>query len=292
MTGMNRDDILLKAQVLTEALPFIKKHSGKTIVIKYGGNAMENEEIRETFASDVVLMRYIGIKPIIIHGGGPQITHYMQRLAKEPVFIDGHRVTDSETMEIAEMVLVGKVNKEIVSLINRHGAHAMGLSGEDGRLIIASKRQVEGGVDLGWVGEVDRVNVSVIEGLFTHDLIPVLASVGTDDDGNSYNINADLVAGEIAAALKADRVIYMTNVEGILDRDGALIPNLNPDECRRLINDGDISSGMLPKVESCLEAIANGVRSATVLDGTIEHALLLELFTSEGVGTMIADASL
>lgn len=282
------EEIRLKARVLTEALPYIKMYRGKTVVIKYGGNAMECEDIRERFASDVVLMRYVGINAVIVHGGGPQITGYMKRLKKEVVFVDGHRVTDDETMEIAKMVLVGKVNKDIVSLINRHGTLSIGLSGEDGNLIMARKRAAENGVDLGWVGEVESVNGEIIEDLLQHELIPVIASVGSDLEGNSYNINADMVASEVASALKADKIIYLTNVQGILSPSGERISRLDPEGCRRMLAGGEVSTGMMPKVESCIKALENGVSRAYVIDGTVEHALLLEVFTDEGVGTMIA----
>ena len=279
-------DVPLKARVLTEVLPYIKRHRGKTVVIKFGGNAMESEQIREMFASDVVLMRYVGINPVIVHGGGPQITSYMERLSKEVNFIQGHRVTDSETMEIAKMVLVGKVNKEIVSLINRHGTLAMGLSGEDGNLIMAKKRLAPDGSDLGWVGEVESVNRAIIEQLVGFELIPVIASVGSDADGNSYNINADTVAGEVASSLKADKIIYLTNVKGITAQNG-LVSRLDDRESRAMLERGDISEGMIPKVESCVKALEAGVNRAHIIDGTAEHALLLEVFTDEGVGTMI-----
>ncbi len=279
-----------KAKVLTEVLPYIKHHRGKTVVIKFGGNAMESAEIRKMFASDVVLMRYVGINPVIIHGGGPQITEYMRRMSKEPTFIDGHRVTDTETMEIAKMVLVGKVNKNIVSLINRHGTLSMGLSGEDGNLITAHKRLAENGADLGWVGDVESINAEIIEELASHELIPVIASVGTDMEGNSYNINADTVAGEVAVALKADKVIYMTNVKGILDEEGQLISRLDASGCRRMLESGEVSRGMIPKVAGCLTAVGSGVDRAHIIDGTVEHALLLEVFTSGGVGTMIVES--
>jgi acetylglutamate kinase len=279
-------DVQLKARVLTEVLPYIKRHRGKTVVIKFGGNAMEREQIREMFASDVVLMRYVGIKPIIVHGGGPQITGYMERLSKEVSFVGGHRVTDSETMEIAKMVLVGKVNKEIVSLINRHGTLAIGLSGEDGNLIMSRKRFAPDGSDLGWVGEVESVNREMIERLIGFELIPVIASVGSDAEGNSYNINADIVAGEVAAALKADKIIYLTNVKGIMAQ-GGLVSRLGVEESRGMLENGEISEGMIPKVESCINALEAGVNRAHMIDGTSEHALLLEVFTDEGVGTMI-----
>jgi len=279
-------DVPLKARVLTEVLPYIKMHRGKTVVIKFGGNAMERELIREMFASDVVLMHYVGINPVIVHGGGPQITSYMERLSKEVSFVGGHRVTDSETMEIAKMVLVGKVNKDIVSLINRHGTHAIGLSGEDGNLIMSKKRFAPDGSDLGWVGKVESVNQKIIEELIGFELIPVIASVGSDADGNSYNINADTVAGEVASCLKADKVIYLTNVKGITAQ-GGLVSRMDVQESRVMLEKGEISEGMIPKVESCISALEAGVNRAHIIDGTTEHALLLEVFTDEGVGTMI-----
>ena len=262
-------------------------HRGKTVVFKYGGNAREDPLIREMFASDVVLMRYVGINTVIIHGGGPQITEYMRRLSKEANFVGGHRVTDGETMEIAKMVLVGKVNKELVSLINRHGTLSMGLSGEDGNLIIARKRLGDDGTDLGWVGDVQSVNARVLAELLAHELIPVIASVGTDEDGNSYNINADLVAGEVAAALKADKIIFMTNVQGILSLEGQLISRLDLPGCLKMLERGEVSQGMRPKLASCVSALRAGVNRAHIIDGTAEHALLLEVFTDEGIGTMI-----
>jgi acetylglutamate kinase len=279
-------DLLLKARVLTEVLPYIKKHRGKTVVLKFGGNAMERDQNREMFASDIVLMRYVGINPVIVHGGGPQITSYMERLSKEVSFVEGHRVTDSETMEIAKMVLVGKVNKEIVSLINRHGTLAIGLSGEDGNLIMAKKRFAPDGSDLGWVGEVESVNRTIIDELIGFGLTPVIASVGSDANGNSYNINADTVAGEVAASIKADKIIYLTNVKGITAR-GGLVSKIDVQEGRAMLERGEISEGMLPKVESCLNALEAGVDRAHIIDGTTEHALLLEVFTDGGVGTMI-----
>jgi acetylglutamate kinase len=282
-------ELPVKARVLTEVLPYIKMHRGQTIVIKFGGNAMESDGIRRMFASDVVLMRYVGIKPVIIHGGGPQITRYMKRMSKEVEFVGGHRVTDTETMEIAKMVLVGKVNKEIVSLINRHGTLSMGLSGDDGNLIIARKRFAEDGSDIGWVGDVAAINAQIIEELLTYELIPVIASVGTDADGNSYNINADIVAGEVAQAVNASKIIYMTDVKGILDASGELISRLDGRGCERILESGEVSKGMVPKVASCLGAVRGGVSRATILDGTVEHALLLEVFTDEGVGTMITE---
>ncbi len=285
MAGEN--DLRLKVRILTEALPYIKMHRGNIVVIKFGGNAMESPDIRRRFASDVVLMRYVGIRPVIVHGGGPQITEYMKRLSKDVEFVGGHRVTDSETIEIAKMVLVGKVNKDLVSLINRHGTLSMGLSGDDGNLIIAKKRFADDGTDIGWVGDVESVNARIIQELLTYELIPMIASVGTDHEGNSYNINADIVAGEVAIAVGASKIIYMTDVAGIMSLDGDPISRLDAAGCRKMLESGAISSGMMPKVESCLKAVESGVERATILDGTVEHALLLEVFTDEGVGTMI-----
>jgi len=283
---VSSEQSLDKAKVMTEVLPYIKMHRGKTVVIKFGGNAMESLEVREKFASDVVLMRYVGINPVIVHGGGPQITTYMKRLSKKVDFVGGHRVTDAETMEIAKMVLVGKVNKEIVSLINRHGTLSMGLSGDDGNLIMARKRLAEDGTDIGWVGDVESINSEIIQELLNYELIPVIASVGTDAEGNSYNINADLVTGEVATAMGADKMIYLTDVKGIMDGD-RLVNRLDPEGCRKMLEGGMISGGMIPKVQSCLKALEAGVKRAHIIDGTTDHALLLEVFTDEGVGTMI-----
>ncbi len=284
---MPDDELARKARILTEALPYIKRWRGKTVVIKFGGNAMEEPEIMRKFASDVVLMRYVGINPVVVHGGGPQISEYMRKLSKEPSFVGGQRVTDEETMEIARMVLVGKVNKEIVTLINRHGTLSMGLSGEDGNLITATKRAGEGGADIGWVGRVESINTQIIEELLDRELVPVIACIGSDRDGNSYNINADNVAGEFALSLGAGKVIFMTNVKGILDEHGDLISRLDAAGCRAMLAEGRVSSGMIPKVSSCLAAVEGGVERAHIIDGTTEHALLLEVFTNQGVGTMI-----
>ncbi len=282
-----------KARVLIEALPYIKEYYGKTVVVKFGGNAMENDELKEMFASDIVLMRYVGMNPVIVHGGGPQVTHYMERLSLEVRFVDGHRVTDAATMEVAKMVLVGKVNKEIVSLINGHGTLAVGLSGEDGNLLRARKRThfVDGDeVDLGFVGEVDRVNPGILNNLIRDEFIPVVASIGVDGAGQSYNINADLVAGALAEALQADKLIYLTDVDGIyrdFEDKSSLIPELGVAEGEDLIREGGLSSGMLPKMQSCMEALRSGVRRAHIINGTINHALLLELYTDAGIGTML-----
>ena len=282
-----------KARVLIEALPYIKEYYGKTVVVKFGGNAMENDELKEMFASDIVLMRYVGMNPVIVHGGGPQVTFYMERLSLEVRFVDGHRVTDAATMEVAKMVLVGKVNKEIVSLINGHGTLAVGLSGEDGNLLRARKRThfVDGDeVDLGFVGEVDRVNPGILNNLIRDEFIPVVASIGVDDAGQSYNINADLVAGALAEALQADKLIYLTDVDGIyrdFEDKSSLIPEMGVAEGEDLIREGGLSSGMLPKMQSCMEALRSGVRRAHIINGTIDHALLLELYTDAGIGTML-----
>ena len=282
-----------KARVLMEALPYIKEYYGKTVVVKLGGNAMENEGLKETFASDIVLMRYVGMNPVIVHGGGPQVTHYMERLSLEVRFVDGHRVTDAATMEVAKMVLVGKVNKEIVSLINGHGTLAVGLSGEDGNLLVARKRthySGEGEVDLGFVGEVQKVNPGILKNLIRDEFIPVVASTGVDGVGKSYNINADLVAGALAEALQADKLIYLTDVDGIyrdLDDRSSLIPELDVGGAEELIAEGGLSSGMLPKMQSCIEALNSGVRRVHIINGTIDHTLLLELYTDAGIGTMV-----
>ncbi len=288
MTGVDEGgEVSVKARILTEVLPYIKLHRGKTVVIKFGGTAMDKKDIREKFASDVVLMRYVGINPVIVHGGGPQITDYMRKLDIPVSFINGHRVTDTQTMELVKMVLVGKINKEIVSLINRHGTLSIGLSGEDGNLIIARKKKGDSGEDLGWVGEVVSINTLIIQELIANELIPVIASVGSDLEGNSYNINADIVAGEVAAAIRADKIIYLTNVKGIMSPDGKLISKLEPDACVDMLERGEITGGMIPKVQSCIRALKSGVNRAHIIDGTTEHALLLEVFTDEGVGTMI-----
>jgi acetylglutamate kinase len=281
-------DAMAKAQILMEALPFIKEHFGKTVVVKYGGNAMVKPELKESVASDIVLMKYVGMNPVIIHGGGPEITDFMKKAGKEVRFVDGLRVTDAETMDIVKMVLVGKINKEIVSLINRHGELAVGVSGDDGGLIHA--RKMKSDVDLGFVGEVDKINPKIIYDLIVEDFVPVIASVGAGSEGQSFNINADLVAGEMAASLKADKIIFLTDVAGIYedfeDKD-SLISELTLENCERIIDDKRVASGMLPKVKGCVSALEGGVTRAHILDGRIKHALLLEVFTKEGVGTMI-----
>jgi acetylglutamate kinase len=284
-----------KARVLMEALPYIKDYYGKTVVVKFGGSAMENNVLKETFASDIVLMRYVGMNPVIVHGGGPQVTQYMERLSLEVRFVDGHRVTDAATMEVAKMVLVGKVNKEIVSLINGHGTLSVGLSGEDGNLIRARKRTGSGGgedIDLGFVGEVERINPGILHNLIRDEFIPVVASIGVDGSGQSYNINADLVAGALAESLQADKLIYLTDVDGIyrnLEDKSSLIAELDVGGAESLIREGGLSSGMLPKMLSCIDALKAGVRRAHIINGTVDHALLLELYTDSGVGTMVRE---
>jgi acetylglutamate kinase len=280
-----------RAQILMEALPYIQAFSGKTVVIKYGGAAMESPALKESFALDVILLRYVGIKPLIVHGGGPQIGAMMKRLGKEPTFVGGMRVTDEETVEIVEMVLVGKINKEIVGLINHHGGKAVGLSGKDGNLIRARRRlhRLPSGeeVDIGLVGEVEAVNPQAIRLLEDGGFIPVIAPVGVGPDGETYNINADLVAGEVAAALGAEKLIHLTDVHGIKDENGRLISTLTKKEAERLMKGGVIDGGMLPKVESALGALTGGTGKAHIIDGRVPHAILLELFTHEGIGTEI-----
>ncbi len=286
------------AQVLTEALPYIQRFSGKTLVIKYGGNAMVDEDLKNSFARDVVLMKAVGLNPVIVHGGGPQIGDLLQRVGKQSEFINGMRVTDSETMDIVEMVLGGQVNKSIVNLINSHGGRAVGLTGKDGSLIYAEKLHVSQGgddpavkapemIDLGHVGKVSSIDTSVIDMLIHSDFIPVIAPIGVGNDGESYNINADLVAGKIAEVLQAEKLILLTNTAGLLDADGKLLTGLNARQVNELIDDGVIYGGMLPKIGCALDAVQAGVTTAHIIDGRVQHAVLLELFTDEGVGTLI-----
>jgi acetylglutamate kinase len=284
-----------RAQVLTEALPYIREFYGKRLVVKYGGHAMVKEDLKRSFAMDVVLMKYIGVNPVIVHGGGPQIGELMEKLGKVPQFVQGMRVTDAETMDIVEMVLGGKINKEIVGLISQHGGRAIGLSGKDGGLIRASRlRMRQPGssedsplIDIGMVGKVEDINPHLIQVLDNSGYIPIIAPIGVGDAGESYNINADLVAGEVAAALKAEKLVVLTDVEGILDEQKTLISSLKRSEIAKLIEQGVISEGMLPKVEACLTAIDGGVRKAHIIDGRQDHALLLEVFTNRGIGTEI-----
>ncbi len=284
-------DAVRRAEILMEALPYIREFRGKTVVIKYGGPAMDRAALKEPFALDVILLKFVGINPVIVHGGGPQIGALMKRLGKEPQFVGGMRVTDEETVEIVEMVLVGKINKEIVGLINQHGGRAVGLSGKDGGLIHAHKRLhrlADGSeVDIGLVGEVDTVNPEAIRLLEDHGFIPVIAPVGVGRSGETYNINADIVAGEIAAALGAEKLIHLTDVQGILDGDQRFLSTLARADAERLMGGGVIDGGMLPKVESSLRALKGGTAKAHIIDGRVPHAILLELFTREGIGTEI-----
>ena len=283
-------DAVQRAEILMEALPYIREFRGKTVVIKYGGSAMERADLKEPFALDVILLKFVGINPVIVHGGGPQIGALMKRLGKEPKFVGGMRVTDEETVEIVEMVLVGKINKEIVGLINLHGGHAVGLSGKDGQLIMAHRRlhKLPNGdeVDIGLVGEVETVNAEPIRLLDEHGFVPVIAPVGVGRKGETYNINADIVAGEVAAALGAEKLIHLTDVQGIMD-SGRFLSTLSRAEAERLMASGVIDGGMLPKVESSLRALKGGTAKAHIIDGRIPHAILLELFTREGIGTEI-----
>ncbi|HDP69428.1 MAG TPA: acetylglutamate kinase [Actinobacteria bacterium] len=280
---------VLRAEVLVHALPYIKEYYGKTVVIKYGGNAMVDEKLKESVATDIVLMKYVGINPVIIHGGGPEITKIMKKMNKKVQFVKGLRVTDKETMELVKMVLVGKVNKEIVTLINRHGRIAVGISGDDAELIIA-KKFVLPEVDLGFVGEVEKINSEILNGLIKDGFTPIIASVGVGSDGQSYNINADLVTAKIASALKADKLIFLTNVDGLyedFENKSSLISELSLAKCDELIKGGKVDEGMLPKVKSCVAALSDDVKKAHILNGTVPHSLLLEIFTDEGIGTMI-----
>ncbi len=275
-----------KAQILVEALPYIRAFFGKTIVIKYGGAAMTEKELKTQFAEDVVLMKYVGMNPVIVHGGGPQISGMMKRLGKEPKFVKGVRVTDAETMEIVEMVLGGAINKEIVALINRHGGKGVGLTGKDGGLIQAKPMKSEG-EEMGQVGDVKTIDPQILRTLEGGRFIPVISPVSADEEGRSYNINADLAAGKVASALSAEKLLILTDVPGILDDKGKLLPTLSRKEVQRLIKKGVISKGMLPKVEAALSAVEGGVQKAHIIDGRVPHALLLEIFTNQGVGTEI-----
>jgi acetylglutamate kinase len=280
-----------RVEILLEALPYIREFRGKSVVIKYGGAAMEQADLKEPFALDVILLHLVGINPIIVHGGGPQIGALMKKLGKEPQFVGGMRVTDVETVEIVEMVLVGKINKAIVGLINLHGGRAVGLSGKDADLLRARKRlhRTASGeeIDIGLVGAVEHVNTEPIRLLEDQGFVPVIAPVGVGSRGETYNINADLVAGEVAAALGAEKLIHLTDVQGIKDTDGRLISTLSRKEAERLMQTGVIDGGMLPKVESSLRALEGGTVKAHIIDGRVPHAILLELFTREGVGTEI-----
>jgi acetylglutamate kinase len=277
-----------RAAVLVEALPYIRRFRAATVVVKYGGHAMTDPALARSFAADIVLMRSVGLRPVVVHGGGPQISELMERLGMVPEFRDGLRVTNADSLDVARMVLVGKINRDIVSSINVHGPLAVGLSGEDGGLILASARDP----GLGFVGDVDAVNPAILHRLLAEDLIPVVSTIGTDEAGQAYNINADIVAGAIAEAVGAEKIVYLTDVEGLLQDiqdPSSLISRIAPKELQALIDSRSLTGGMIPKISACVHAVEHGVRSAHILDGRIPHVLLLELFTDEGIGTMIME---
>ncbi len=289
-----------KANILVEALPYIRRFYQKTIVVKYGGHAMVAEELKESFAKDIVLMKYIGINPVVVHGGGPQIGEMLRRIGKKCDFYEGMRITDEDTMDIVEMVLAGKVNKEIVALINRQGGRAVGLSGKDGQLIEARKLQIVRDTgedhppeinDIGLVGEVARINLEILQTLSQSDIIPVIAPVGVGENGETYNINADLVAGAIAGALKADKLLLMTDVPGVLDRKGELISSMTIDEAGTAMRDQTLRGGMIPKIQCAIDALEAGAAKVHIVDGRLPHAVLLEIFTDAGIGTEILRSS-
>lgn len=284
------------AHVLIEALPYIQRFKGKTVVVKYGGNAMIDEQLKNSFARDIVMLKLVGINPVVVHGGGPQIGLLLQKLGKTSEFVQGMRVTDSETMDVVEMVLGGLVNKEIVNLINRHGGSAVGLTGKDGdlvraRKIVVTQRSADDEemevLDLGFVGEVQSIDAAIVDTLVNGNFIPVIAPIGVGEDGRSYNINADLVAGKMAEVLKAEKLILLTNTRGILDKQGGLLTGLSLAEVDALIEDGTVSGGMIPKTRCATDALKGGVNSVHIIDGRVEHAVLLELFTDRGIGTLM-----
>lgn len=298
---LSREQAMSTAHILSVALPYIQQFVGKTIVIKYGGNAMIDEKLKASFARDIVMMKLIGINPIVVHGGGPQIGSLLEQLKIESHFINGMRVTDSKTMDVVEMVLGGMVNKEIVGLINSAGGKAIGLTGKDGELLRARKLKVKHKtpemeapeiIDIGHVGEVESVNVKVLEMLENSDFIPVIAPIGVGEDGHAYNINADLVAGKVAEVLMAEKLMLLTNIAGLLDKNGKVLTGLTTAQVDELIADGTIYGGMLPKIDCALSAVKSGVRSAHIIDGRVEHACMLEIFTDEGVGTLITNKAL
>lgn len=296
--SLNRDAAINVAHVLTEALPYIQRFTNRTIVVKFGGNAMVDEELQNSFARDIVLMKLVGMNPIVVHGGGPQIGDLLNKLNIHSEFVDGMRVTDSQTMDVVEMVLGASVNKQIVSLINRNGGSAIGVTGKDGQLIGARQLKVTRNspdlsapeiIDIGHVGEVASINTSVIDMLLNSDFIPVIAPIGVDKEGRSYNINADLVAGKIAEVLQAEKLMLLTNVAGLLDKSGEVLTGLTTRQVDGLIEDGTIYGGMLPKIACALDAVKGGVTSAHIVDGRVDHAVLLEIFTDQGVGTLITN---
>src|ERR671919_2444597 len=290
------ENFIGKAEVLMEALPYIQRFYGKTFVVKYGGHAMADEDLKDSFAQDIVLLKYVGINPVVVHGGGPQIDEVLEKMGITSRYVRGMRVTDQATLDIVEMVLVGKVNKEIVTLINRHGGLAVGLSGKDGGLILARKMNVTVAsgngespeiIDIGMVGEIIGINPLIIESLDQNKFIPVIAPVGVGKDGETYNINADLVAGEVAEALHAEKLILMTDTEGVKDKKGEFLSTLRVNHARKMIQDGVVGSGMIPKVECCIKALKGGVGKTHIIDGRVKHAVVLEIFTKQGVGTEV-----
>ena len=295
---LKRESALRIAEVLTEALPYIQRFTGKTMIIKFGGNAMVDPALHESFARDMVLMKLVGMNPVVVHGGGPQIGALLDKLGIASEFVDGMRVTDSATMDVVEMVLGASVNKEIVSTINRNGGKAIGVTGKDGQLIRARKMEVSRTmpgmnapeiIDIGHVGEVEKIDIEVLNILQDSNFIPVIAPIGVGVDGTSYNINADLVAGKLAEVLQAEKLMLLTDVEGLLDKQGQVLTGLTPAEVQALIDDGTVQGGMLPKVRCALDAVNSGVTSSHIIDGRVPHAALLEVFTDEGVGTLIAN---
>ncbi|MBN7797257.1 acetylglutamate kinase [Parahaliea mediterranea] len=296
--SLNRESALQIARVLTEALPYIQNFNGRTVVVKFGGNAMVDPQLHESFARDVVLMKLVGMNPVVVHGGGPQIGKLLEKLNIHTEFVNGMRVTDAETMDVVEMVLGGSVNKEIVASISRSGGKAIGVTGKDGGLIRARKLKVnryspELGaseiVDIGHVGEVEHIDIGVLNVILDSDFIPVIAPIGVDAEGNTYNINADLVAGKIAQVMRAEKLMLLTNVSGLMDREDKVLTGLSTGEVDALIADGTISGGMLPKIGCALDAVKAGVSSAHIIDGRVPHAVLLEIFTDEGIGTLISN---
>lgn len=293
MEHPSRTSPSLQASILTEAMPYIRRFQGKTVVVKYGGNAMTDEQLKKSFAHDVVLLKLVGMKPVVVHGGGPQIEQLLARVGKKGEFVQGMRVTDAETMDIVEMVLAGQVNKEIVELINTAGGRAVGLTGQDGGLIrarrlkITSRERPDEQIDIGQVGEIEAIDPAIIETLTASGFIPVIAPIGSGNEGETYNINADVVAGKVAEVLKAEKLVLLTNTPGVLDKSGALLTGLSADQIDALFADGTISGGMLPKISSALDAAKAGVNSVHIVDGRVEHSLLLEIMTDHGVGTMI-----
>ena len=296
--SLTRASALNIAQVLTEALPYIQRFTGKTIVVKFGGNAMVDQELHDSFARDVVLMKLVGMNPVVVHGGGPQIGSLLEKLNIHTEVVDGMRVTDAQTMDVVEMVLGGSVNKEIVSSINRSGGKAIGVTGKDGQLIRARKLKVTRNspgvtaseiIDIGHVGEVEQIDTQVLELITGSDFIPVIAPIGVGEDGSTYNINADLVAGKIAQVMQAEKLMLLTNVSGLLDKEGDILTGLTTEQVDGLIADGTISGGMLPKIGCALDAVKSGVASAHIIDGRVPHAVLLEVFTDEGIGTLITN---